>query len=272
MPNAMRLKIRHVTSYSYDEPAGYALQRLRLIPRTGHGQSVIEWGSTVTGGTKQLTFDDQFVNHTELVRADDTATRIEIVSEGIVDVSDRNGVIGQHHGFAPLWLFTDPTSLTTPGPTVRQLVRRLKTEAKGTDMIGTLHALSAMILEQVAYKPGETDSGTTAEKALTAGHGVCQDHAHIMISAARLLGQPARYISGYLFMDEAENQDATHAWCEVWTDTLGWVGFDVSNAICPDERYVRVATGRDYRDAAPISGIRQGSGDEALHVALQVQQ
>ena len=48
--------------------------------------------------------------------------------------------------------------------------------------------------------------------------------------------------------------------------------FDVSNGICPDARYVRVATGRDYRDAAPILGIRQGAGQEELQVSLQVQQ
>ncbi len=45
---------------------------------------------------------------------------------------------------------------------------------------------------------------------------------------------------------------------------LGWVGFDVSNGISPDTRYVRVATGLDYRDAAPVSGTRYGAGGETL--------
>ena len=93
-----------------------------------------------------------------------------------------------------------------------------------------------------------------------------------MIAAARLLGYPARYVSGYLLMDGQTHQDATHAWCEIWTKGLGWVGFDVSNGISPDARYVRVATGRDYADAAPILGIRHGQGAENLHVSLQVQQ
>ena len=73
-------------------------------------------------------------------------------------------------------------------------------------------------------------------------------------------------------MDGQVAQDASHAWCEVWTKGLGWVGFDVSNGISPDARYVRVATGRDYNDAAPILGIRHGSGQETLQVSLQVQQ
>jgi len=101
---------------------------------------------------------------------------------------------------------------------------------------------------------------------------VCQDHAHIFITLARMLGYPARYVSGYLMMNDRVEQDATHAWAEAHIAGLGWVGFDVSNAISPDERYVRVATGLDYREAAPISGLLVGAGTEEMAVTLQVQQ
>ncbi len=268
----MRLKITHVTTYSYDEPVLYALQQLRLTPRSGHGQTVYDWRATITGGTRQVTFDDQFVNHTDLIRVDPGAQRIEIVCEGEVETENRNGVIGIHKGFAPLWLFRNATPMTSPGPSLRALVKQLKADHGEVDTLDQLHALSGLILAQVRYETGKTDTTTTAEAALADGHGVCQDHAHIMIAAARLMGHPARYISGYLMMNDRVDQNASHAWCEVWTDPLGWVGFDVSNGISPDERYVRVATGRDYRDAAPIMGIRQGAGEEHLQVSLQVQQ
>ena len=86
------------------------------------------------------------------------------------------------------------------------------------------------------------------------------------------MGFPARYVSGYLMMDDRVDQDASHAWAEVHVDGIGWVGFDVANSISPDERYVRVATGLDYVEAAPISGMRHGDGDERMVVTLQVQQ
>jgi len=100
---------------------------------------------------------------------------------------------------------------------------------------------------------------------------VCQDHAHIFIGAARAAGIPARYISGYLMMDDRIDQEATHAWAEAHVEGLGWVGFDVSNGICPDPRYVRVATGSDYRDAAPITGISIGATAEVLTVGVAVE-
>jgi hypothetical protein len=46
----------------------------------------------------------------------------------------------------------------------------------------------------------------------------------------------------------------------------------VSNGISPDTRYVRVATGLDYSEAAPVSGTRFGDTRESLSVQVQVQQ
>jgi len=141
--------------------------------------------------------------------------------------------------------------------------------------VSTGHALSAAILDTVGYEGGNTHSGTTAEEAITGGTGVCQDHAHIFISAARMMGFPARYVSGYLKLDAdlETSQDAAHGWAEAHIDGIGWIGFDVSNQISPDERYVRVATGLDYTEAAPIHGMRYGdTAGESLSVDIEVHQ
>ena len=266
----MILNISHVSTYTYDSPDSYALLQLRLKPRDGHGQTVKQWTTTIDGGARQLGFGDEYGNHVDLVLVNPDVTTLTITSEGMIEVEDRAGVVGKQKSCAPLWLFEAATPLTTPGKALRKMVSELKPAADET-VLAHMHRLSGGIAERVAYETGRTDSTTTAEDALAAGHGVCQDHAHIMIAAARMFGRAARYVSGYLLMDDREEQDAAHAWAEVWIDGLGWVGFDVSNAICPDDRYVRVAVGRDYRDAAPIHGIRHGTGTEDLHVALKVQ-
>ncbi len=267
----MRLKINYTTTYTYDAPVPYALQQLRMTPRNARGQEIIRWDLSVIGGTKQVTFEDQFRNITELISMNTDATSIEIRCEGEVDTSNHNGVVGKHKGFAPLWLFQSPTDFTHPGPQIRKLVTKVRHEGLDNDL-KSLHFLSSAIGAAVKYESGKTDSTTDAEEAFVAGHGVCQDHSHIMIAAARLLGFPARYVSGYLMMNDRIDQDASHAWCEIWVDELGWVGFDVSNGISPDERYVRVAIGRDYKDASPVRGIRMGHSKEELCVSLQVQQ
>ena len=134
----------------------------------------------------------------------------------------------------------------------------------------------AVLTDGAASPPQYADdaayAATAAEDAVQGGTGVCQDHAHIFIAAARSAGVPARYVSGYLRLDETDDQEAGHAWAEAWLPDLGWVGFDISNVQCPDDRYVRLASGLDYREAAPLTGLRRGFGNESMIVTLQVQQ
>ena len=264
----MLLKISHRTVYSYDAPVPYALQRIHLSPPSGGIQTVHAWSLEVTGATEEVRFFDQFGNDTRLLSVSGDAQAIEIAVRGEVEVRDASGVTGPHSGFAPLWLFERPTSLTTAGPQIREVAGSI---ADGEDL-GRLHDLSAAIRDRVAYTVGATDAATSAEDAVSQGEGVCQDHSHIFLAAARSLGFPARYVSGYLRLDDTVEQVATHAWAEAHLAGLGWVGFDVSNGISPDARYVRLATGRDYRDAMPVSGIRLGQAQEQLEVHITVEQ
>lgn len=266
----MHLKILHTTTYHFDRPMAYGLQQLRLTPKSRPGQEVKRWTMAVDGGQVQTSFTDHHQNRVTLISFDPHATSIVVECEGEVENEDLHGVTGKHGGFAPLWYFQRPTDLTRAGANVRRLARGLREEAP--DDIPRLHALSARILAEVPYEIGPTHTGTTAEEAIEHGRGVCQDHSHIFIAAARALGYPARYVSGYLLMDDRVHQDASHAWAEAHVDGVGWVGFDVSNGISPDARYVRVATGLDYREAAPVSGLRFGAGGEALSIDIQVQQ
>ena len=264
----MRLTIFHRTTYGYDAAVPYGLQQVRLTPKARAGQRIIDWSVEVVGGTKELTFDDEHNNAVDLIKIEPGATELSIICRGEIETPQTDGIIGSHGGYAPLWLFRRETALTKVGEGVRGILDALDSDEGD---ITRLHALSALIRERVDYQVGTSDVETTAEDAVRNGQGVCQDHAHIFIAAARQLGYPARYVSGYLRIDDVIDQDATHAWTEAYVDGIGWIGFDISNVISPDERYVRVATGLDYRGAAPISGMRYGSAQEDLHVDLTVQ-
>lgn len=265
----MLLAIQHSTTYRYSDPVRYALQQLRLTPKDRMGQRVRNWQLLVSGGEKQLGFTDHHANHVDLVSVAGGSSEIILSCQGLVETEDRSGVVGPHGGYLPLWYFCRETALTRAGRAVRGLVRTIGTQG---ETIARLHALSALVRDTIAYAPGETHAATTAEQALAQGSGVCQDHAHSFCAAARLLGIPARYVSGYLLMDDRTQQDATHGWAEAHVDGLGWIGFDVSNGISPDERYVRVATGLDYTEAAPVTGMHFGGVGEEMLVTLQVQQ
>ncbi|MDJ0978735.1 MAG: transglutaminase family protein [Erythrobacter sp.] len=265
----MRLSIRHTTRYAFSDPVIHALQRLRLTPKGTQGQSVIHWDMEFENAHPELEYDDQHFNTVTLVAVEPGANEVIVTSNGTVETRDNAGVIGQHSGHMPLWSFLGQTPLTKPGPRMRALIREVSGPEDG-ERLDYLHALSARIRELVEYDRAGSDVDTSAEEAVATGKGVCQDHTHIFIGAARAADIPARYVSGYLMMNDRVEQEATHAWAEAHIDGLGWVGFDISNGISPDPRYVRVATGRDYRDAAPVTGISFGQAEQLLTVHVQV--
>ena len=96
--------------------------------------------------------------------------------------------------------------------------------------------------------------------------GVCQDFAHLELACLRSLGLAARYVSGYLLThppagkEKLIGSDASHAWISVWAADAGWVDFDPTNNVIPDEEHVTVGWGRDYGDVSPINGFIVGGG------------
>ena len=266
----MRLTISHTTSYRFDAPAVYGLQQLRLTPKGTSGQSVLAWNMDLSGAHVETSFTDHHRNAVSLVSFTPGAIEVRITCQGEVETAENAGILGKHTGPTPLWFFERSTPLTRAGSRVRTLAKGLREEVEHD--IPRLHALSERILEAVPYRVGATGADTSAEAAIEGGSGVCQDHTHIFCAAARTLGFPARYVSGYLMMEDRVHQDASHAWAEAHVKGIGWVGFDVSNGISPAPRYVRVATGLDYGEAAPIAGLHYGATGEALSVDIQVQQ
>lgn len=264
----MILKISHTTRYRFDAPVTYGLQQLRKTPKSYRAQNVLAWSTNLAGGKQELVFEDFHRNRVELISLQPDIDELIIRSEGEVEMTDTQGIVGAHSGPAPLWLYQRQTPLTKPGKGTRAIVA----DVPDGEPLSRLHALSALILDRVSYETGVSHPDWTAEQAVAEGKGVCQDHTHVFITCARLMGCPARYVSGFLMMEDRTDQEATHAWAETHVTGLGWVGFDVSNGISPDTRYVRVATGLDYNEAAPTRGLRVGGATENLSVAVKVAQ
>jgi transglutaminase-like putative cysteine protease len=264
----MRLTIRHKTHYRYETPVTNAMQQLRLTPVDGPGQKVLDWTIDAPGMERATTYADAFGNVVHMVSAHGTAEEVEVIASGTVETTDIHGAVGLETGGPPVRIYTR----FTPQTKANQAIRRLGSLTEKGDLIPALHELMAAIREKVDYEVGVTETHATAASTLAAGVGVCQDHAHIFIAACRSVGVPARYVSGYLLLEDELSSEAHHAWAEAFVPDLGWVGFDISNGICPTDHYIRLTVGLDSRSAAPIRGIRFGGLDENMDVEVEVEQ
>ncbi len=266
----MRLRIRHETSYAYSAPALRAIETLKLTPRGHDGQFVIDWRLDVDHDCRLEQTTDAFGNTMHSFTVEGPLDSLLIVAEGRVETHDTTGVVtGQIERFPPV-VFLRDTPLTAADAAIQDFASAVKTKV-GDDRLAVLHALNTAINETMEFEPDTLRAGTKVAEALAAKRGVCQDFAHLTISASRHLGYPARYVSGYLFRPDTNEQAAGHAWAEMMVEGLGWVGFDAANDICPTDAYVRVAVGLDANDAAPVRGARFGGEGEALTVRVTVE-
>lgn len=263
----MRLVVMHRTIYRYTEPIRYAIQTLRLEPRPYEGLNVLHWRVAGAGPHELPRLIDGLGNVIHCQTIDRPHHEAVIIATGEVETGRGDGVVLDSVEPLPPLFFLRVTPLTAPDMAIASLAR----DCDGGDRIDRLHHLMHRVRDRLDYSAGATGTNTSAAAALAQGFGVCQDHAHLFIAAARLLGVPARYVSGYLWTGvEAEPYDASHAWAEAHVPGLGWIGFDPANRLCPTEHYIRVAVGLDYSTAAPVRGLRRGAAEESLRVEVQV--
>ena len=134
--------------------------------------------------------------------------------------------------------------------------------------------LGQHVFKTFKYKPHSTGVHTLATDALKLRTGVCQDYAHVMLGLCRTVGIPARYVSGYFFNRSRRpgEIEASHAWVEVLIPGYGWAAYDPTHDRIADERYVKIAAGRDYADIRPVSGTYRGAPTRELRVEVMVRE
>lgn len=262
----MRLRIDHRTTYAYATPLERGLQLVRLFPKRHDGQEIVRWRVVGARGAELAPFDDGLGNEMALAETAPGARSASIRVDGEVHTRDLGGFLNGAHEPLPPGYFLRATALTAAADPIAALAQAAS-GADGEKAIALMHA----VRDRMEFRVGATDARTVAADALAAGAGVCQDHAHVLVAACRLAGMPARYVSGYLWTGVA-HEPASHAWVEVFIADAGWFGLDPANRIIVGAAHVRMASGLDYTQAAPITGVRAGGGAEALEVTLGVRE
>jgi transglutaminase-like putative cysteine protease len=262
----MRIAVEHLTQYRFSEPQSRLVQMLRLTPGDTVDQTVLSWRIDVDCDVRLRDTVDGFGNKVTMLYAEGPIADIAIIVAGQVLTTESNGVVRGSHEPLPAGLFLRETPRTAGNEPLTAFAR--ETFGSGSSTLDRLHRWNGTLADRFPEVPDTADTGLSAAQAFAALRPSSRDLAHIYLSGARALGVPARYVSGYRQHEGGES--APHGWAEAWVDDLGWVGFDPSHGISPDESYVRVAIGLDAPGAASIAGSRLGQGSEQMAVDLHV--
>jgi transglutaminase-like putative cysteine protease len=261
-----RFEIEHTTRFAYTGPITETMMELRLMPLDGRGQRLLEFALQISPRVKAATYRDGYgnlVHYFNLLRAHQ---KLRVTSRSLVEMDGDHGSSDDHL----VWDFLRFRDPVTDEPGVRALAARHapNDSASGPAVERALESLTVAISRDFTYDPAVTNVYTSVGEVLELRAGVCQDFAHLFIAAARAMGVPARYVSGYIHVPGAGGvmEGASHAWAEAWVPGTGWLGFDATHPVRAGENHVRVAVGRDYRDAAPTRGVYVGMATGAMTV------
>ena len=279
----MELSVHHVTTFEYEGTVRDSVNEVRLRPRTDALQSTVDFRLITEPASEPRSFQDCFGNVVHTFDIPEPHNRLVITASSrvITQPLDLPENLVLPDPYRPLRLedagdlidFLQPTPRADFARSIAEFAREMRDTGPSDLLAPLVERIANTLHERLDYVPGATDVGTVAGAALDARRGVCQDYTHIMLATLRVLGIPARYTSGYFHPEGPVGEvgeGASHAWVEAWFASRGWVGVDPTNDALVDERYIRVAYGRDYGDVSPVRGSYRGAETSAMDVGVWV--
>jgi transglutaminase-like putative cysteine protease len=270
----MILKVEHTTVFEYDEPVYETATEVRLHPASGllSPQRCASFSLQVNPPAPIFEYTDFYGNRVHHFNLLQSHKRVQIVATSVVETMSPVENQPREENEIHLLDFSAESRYVHFDPAICSLSEQFRD-------IDTAYPKALEICQYIndnfQYEPGVTDVHSTSAVVMALGRGVCQDFAHIMLSLSRYLGIPARYVSGYLYGGGSTpegHDEASHAWCEAYCGPeKGWCGFDPTHkTLLVDERYIKIASGRDYADVPPVRGTYKGTSSETLKVAVRV--
>ncbi|MBR7889773.1 transglutaminase family protein [Marinomonas sp. A79] len=290
----MRYRVRHITEYSYGAPVSLCYNMAHLLPRDTRNQRCLNQKIQINPPpVYQSEGEDYFGNQTFYFSIQEAHKKLVIDVTTDFEITPLNPLEWQQQNtttcgqLRALLASPDTPELRMAkeylldSPQIRRSAD-LKAYADSTfaddkPLLQAALAFTHKIFTEFKFDPTTTTVATPLEQVLKQRSGVCQDFAHLAIGCLRSVGIPARYMSGYLEtlpppgQEKLVGADASHAWFAIFIPELGWVEFDPTNDIMPNDQHIVTAWGRDYADVTPLQGvIFEGGGSQQLAVSVDV--
>jgi transglutaminase-like putative cysteine protease len=271
--------ILHQTTYRYPGKIHESYSIVRLRPRSDSSQYCTKYELNVSPRARVFSYSDRFGN--------DVQHFAVLPDHDVLSIIARSSVITvrspQPEAPSPVtkeqlatdpnvrWLYDELHEVF--GPQLKAFALEVGDPGRDDLVAWYLHA-GTSISQKFTYDTNATSVQTTIDESIRARAGVCQDYAHILVALCRYYGVPARYVSGYVFSGQEGSvlgAEASHAWCEAYLGPHGWIGYDPTNDTLIDDRFARIAVGRDYRDVSPVRGVYKGASRSSMSVNVAME-
>jgi transglutaminase-like putative cysteine protease len=274
----MLLQITHETQLGYSAPVSESVMELRMAPRQEQDQRRLSFHLAIGPAASVTRYFDWLGNMVHTFNITPSHDAIRIVASSVVETLSEVPDPAKLNDWWPigvddidyeLYDFVQFGGPIIDCPELRELAQSLGARS-GMFLSELAMAIMEKIRTDFVYERGATSSASPITEVLHKRRGVCQDFTHLMIGLARALRIPARYVSGCLHPvgGSTVGYTETHAWCELYFPSIGWIGFDPANGCLAGPNFVRLAVGRSFADVPPNKGVFRGRAGETISVKV----
>ncbi len=278
----LKYRIKHITRYSYPAQVIDSANQVMLFPLDDAQQEVLKHDLIITQRPSVEIFTDYFGNKIGIFSL--IKPHRELMIESIIEVLIHEAPLPVNDTEAETQ-WENLTVICEQFPYMDfMLLENFEAKQEITNVVNSLRdenitpfviaqKMSAFVYDNFEYRKGVTNVETQVDEIWKLKAGVCQDFAHVLLVMLRLVGIPARYVSGYICPKnhELRGEGATHAWVEAYIPFHGWLGFDPTNNCITSDRHVRLAIGRSFTDCTPVKGTYKGSSEHKLEVSVTIE-
>jgi transglutaminase-like putative cysteine protease len=279
-----RIRITHKTEYYYNTPVIFGAHRALVRPREGHDVHIESSVLQIEPQAHVRWHRDIYGNSIAVLNFTSPGTKLSLFSQIVV----------AHYVENPFDFIIDPNALSYPfqypayeqtelipyrlssypqeGDVMRFWLSDLYSPGQLRNTLELLQGLNTHVYRSFRYVRREEPGVQSPAETIALGRGSCRDYAVLLMEAARHLGFGARFVTGYIQMND-DQHGATHAWTEIYIPGAGWLGFDPTNGVFAGAQHVSIAVARDAERASPLSGAWQGPDDafDRMEVFVKVE-
>jgi transglutaminase-like putative cysteine protease len=286
------LTVRHITSYQYRQPVAFGEHRMMLQPRDCHDQRVLESRLEISPEPTNFRWtQDVFGNYVATARFAGRAEVLRFDSTVWLDHFPTDIVDMEIESFARTYPFTyGAEDMPDLAPfferqsldrhrELDQWVRTVLGVNEPTNTHALLVKLNRSVKENFTHVTRHEKGIQDPHLTLKLRRRSCRDLAVLMIEAVRSLGMAARFVSGYLRLADADDNNCDddhasdgnmHAWAQVYLPGPGWLDFDPASGIVGNRDLIRVAVVRAPWQAIPLQGTWIGFPSDYLEMSVKV--
>jgi len=274
------VSILHTTAYEFDREVQLGPHQLYLRPRDGFDLRIRSSRLDISPAASVRWMRDLFNNSVAEASFNQPTNRLIITSQIVAEQyyqcgpqlgleNTKTGAMASSHTLTALTAFQQ---VPDPNETMLPEWLHLDQHVSCAEAIDQLIEMASYIKAHFQYTQREEPGIQSASETLSRGSGSCRDFTWLLMWALRRNHWPTRFVTGYLVSEaHPDASGATHAWLEIFLDSLGWVGVDPTCGDLVRGKQIAVATSVNPDQLPPVAGSFVGPATTESRMFVSVE-